>query len=141
MKNYRKHLIAKSLGISLSILCFLTAIVQYCSKINMPETKMINAFSIKDTSKITKEILCPNGFTNQPQAINLVISSIKKYDKDVVIISNNNAGNYCDYYFYSPKLNKNCGVKPLFQGSNIHVAITGSPVHLYIGIPYIDYDF
>ena len=32
----------------------------------------------------------------------------KKYDKDVVIISNNNAGNYCDYYFYSPKLNKNC---------------------------------
>ena len=56
----------------------------------MPETKMINAFSIKDTSKITKEILCPNGFTNQSQAINLVISSIKKYDKDVVIISNNN---------------------------------------------------
>jgi len=48
---------------------------------------MINAFSIKYTSKITKEILCPNGFTNQSQAINLVISSIKTYDKDAIILS------------------------------------------------------
>lgn len=134
MKFYRKYLITKSLGISLSVLCWTVAAIQFCSNLN-------NLYYFKDINQTTKELIFPSGINSQSQALNTITILIKKYDKNTVVISDNNAGNYCDYYFYSPKLNNNYGIMPLSQGSNIHIAITNAPVHIYIGIPYIDYDF
>lgn len=151
MESYRKYLIAKSLGISLAILCWTMAAVQFFSSLCISNTKMTNAFietsntnnlyCIKDINQTTKELIFTSDINSQSQALDAITVLIKKYDKNTVAISNNNAGNYCDYYFYSPKLNHNDGIVPLFQGFNIHVAITDAPVHIYIGTPYIDYDF
>lgn len=151
MESYRKYLIAKSLGISLAILCWTMAAVQFFSSLCISKTKMTNAFietsntnnlyCIKDINQTTKELIFTSDINSQSQALDAITVLIKKYDKNTVAISNNNAGNYCDYYFYSPKLNNNDGIVPLSQGFNIHVAITDAPVHIYIGTPYIDYDF
>ncbi len=151
MESYRKYLIAKSLGISLAILCWTMAAVQFFSSLCISKTKMTNAFietsntnnlyCIKDINQTTKELIFTSDINSQSQALDAITVLIKKYDKNTVAISNNNAGNYCDYYFYSPKLNHNDGIVPLSQGFNIHVAITDAPVHIYIGTPYIDYDF
>ncbi len=130
MKFYRK----KSLGISLSVLCWTVAIFQLCSSLYLSVT-------IKDINQTTKELVFQSRIDSQSQALDTITALIKKYDKNTIIISDNNAGNYCDYYFYSPKLNKNYKIMPLSQGSNIHIAITDAPVHIYIGTPYIDYDF
>lgn len=151
MESYRKYLIGKSLGISLAILCWTAAAIQFCSNLCISRTKITNAFIemsntnnlyyLKDINQTTKELIFTSGINSQSQALDTIIVLIKKYDKNTVVISNNNAGNYCDYYFYSPKLNNNYGIVPLSQGSNIQVSITDAPVHVYIGTPYIDYDF
>lgn len=130
MKFYSK----KSLGISLSVLCWTVAAIQLCSSLLVP-------IAIKDINQTTKELVLQSRTNSQSQALDTITALIKKYDKNTVMISDNNAGNYCDYYFYSPKLNNNYKIMPLSQGSNIHIAITDAPVHIYIGTPYIDYDF
>lgn len=129
MKFYRKHLILKSLGILLIISVF--------TKISSTD----NLYYIKNINQTTKELVFQTGITSQSQALDTITSLIRKYDKNTKNISGNDAGNYCDYYFYSYKLNNDYGIMPLSQGSNIHVAITDAPVHIYIGTPYIDYDF
>ncbi len=129
MKFYRKHLILKSLGILLIISVF--------TKISSTD----NLYYIKNINQTTKELVFQTGITSQSQALDTITSLIRKYDKNTKNISGNDAGNYCDYYFYSHKLNNDYGIMPLSQGSNIHVAITDAPVHIYIGTPYIDYDF
>lgn len=129
MEFLRKHSITKSLGILLAVLCWTAA------------SNTDNLYYLKDINNTTKEIVFKSKIDSQSQALNSVISLITKYDKNTIIISDNDAGNYCDYYLYSPKLNNNYNIMPLSQGSNIHVAITDTPIHIYIGTPYIDYDF
>lgn len=147
MEFYRKHFIKKSLGISLCILCWTVFAIQFIYSLNTSNTKMVNAFletsSIKtiDINNTTKEIIVPQIFKNQPQKLDIITEFLKNYDKNICLVSANNAGNYYDYYFYSPLLDKNYNITPLSQGFNIHIAVTNSPVHIYIGIPYIDYDF
>lgn len=147
MELFKKHLIKKSLGISLCILCWTTVLVQFISSLNLNNTKAANAFleshNIKtnNINQTTKELILPSVLKNQPQTLNMVTGYIKNYDKNIILVSCNNAGNFYDYYFYSPMLSKNYGIKPLDQGFNIHIAVTNTPVHIYIGIPYIDYDF
>ncbi len=147
MELFRRYLIKKSLGISLCILCWAAAAIQFISSLNPGNAKMVNAFletsgiKITNINKTTNEIILPQIPVHQPQALNIITGWLKNYDKNITLVSCNNAGNYYDYYFYSPLLSKNCRIKPLFQGSNIHIAVTNTPVHIYMGIPYIDYDF
>jgi len=155
MRLFKKHLLSKSFGISLCILCWTVTIYQYCHSLYVPGTKTINAFIenpggscigsypdfyLKDINKTTKELVLLQKISNQPHALNIINSALESYDKNIILVSCNNAGSYYDYYFYSPELDKS-GTSPLAQGSNIHVAVTSFPVHIYIGIPYIDYDF
>ncbi len=102
------------------------------------ETTNVQQLNINQT---TKEIKLPSVTSSQAEASDSIITCLKKYDKNINLVSSSNTGNYYYYYFYSPLLNKHYGVNPLFQGSNIHIAITDTPVRIYIGIPYIDYDF
>ncbi|MCI9077753.1 MAG: hypothetical protein HFH68_02350 [Lachnospiraceae bacterium] len=147
MEFYKKHILKKSIGISLCIFCWITAATQFIYNLNNNNTQLANAFF--ETSNIqqlninqtTKEIKLPSVISSQKEASGIIITWLKKYDKNIRLVSSNNAGNYYDYYFYSPLLNKNYGIHPLSQGSNIHIAITDIPVRIYIGIPYIDYDF
>ncbi len=147
MEFYKKHLLKKSLGISLCIFCWITAATQFIYKLNNNKTQIVNAFfetsNIQqlDINRTTKEIKLPSVTSCQKEASGTITACLKKYDKNTRLVSSNNAGNYYDYYFYSPLLNKNYGINVLSQGSNIHIAITDTPVHIYIGIPYIDYDF
>lgn len=156
MKFYRKHCITKSLGLSLAIVCWLCAAAQFCSGLKTHGVKIINAFiettdtgynsknnlvSIKNITRTTSEIILPSITDNQAQALNMTTTFLKNYDKNLTLVLGQDASNYHDYYFYSPLLSKDYGIKPLSQGFNIHLAITDSPVHIYIGVPYIDYDF
>lgn len=147
MELFNKYLIKKSLGISLCILCWTAAAIQFISSLNPDNAKMVNAFletsgiKITNINKTTNEIIFPQTPGSQPQTLNTITGWLRNYDRNITLVSCNNAGNYYDYYFYSPILNKNCGIKPLFQGSNIHMAVTNTPAHIYMGIPYIDYDF
>lgn len=146
MELCRKHLLKKSLGLSLCFLCWTTAAIQFIYGLNN-NTKMVNAFF--ETSNIqpvninhtTKELILPSVPACQKEASDIITNCLKKYDQNIQLILSGNAGNYYDYYFYSPLLNKNYGINKLSQGSNIHIAVTDTPVHIYIGIPYIDYDF
>ena len=147
MEFYRKHLARKSLGISLCLLCWTTAAVQFIYGLNASNTRIVNAFfetagiQPVDINTTTKEIIFPSVLSCQTEASDIIITCLKNYDKNIQLVSSSNAGNYYDYYFYSPLLNKNYGINPLYQGSNVHIAVTDTPVHVYIGIPYIDYDF
>lgn len=147
MELYKKHLLKKSFGISLCIFCWITAATQFIYNLNNNNTQTVNAFFETSSmqqlniNQTTKEIKLPSAANCQEEASEIVISCLKKYDKNITLVSSNNAGNYYDYYFYSPLLNQKYGTAPLSQGSNIHIAITDAPVHIYIGIPYIDYDF
>lgn len=136
MKFYRKYLF----GISLSFLCCTIAAIKLYSNLYLPRTNTAHtndSYYFKYINRTTKELIFPSGINSQIQALDIITTIIKKYDNNTVIISGSNTENYLDYYFYSPKLK----IAPLLQGSNIHVAITGAPVHIYIGTPYIDYDF
>ncbi|MFG6394128.1 MAG: hypothetical protein K1W24_08140 [Lachnospiraceae bacterium] len=147
MELYRKHFIKKGLGISLCILCWTSFAIQFIYSLNVNNNKMVNAFletsNIKtiNINKNTKEIITPQVLKNQKQALNIITGFLKKHDKNTCLVFANNAGNYYDYYFYSPLLDKNYNITPLSQGFNIHIAVTNAPIHIYIGIPYIDYDF
>ena len=147
MEFYKKHILKKSLGISLCIFCWITAAIQFIYSLNNNNTQMVNAFfetanvQQLNINQTTKEIKLPSVTNSQAEASDSIITCLKKYDKNINLVSSSNTGNYYDYYFYSPLLNKHYGINPLFQGSNIHIAITDTPVRIYIGIPYIDYDF
>lgn len=147
MELYKKHWLKKSLGVSLCIFCWIAAATQFIYNLSNSNTQIVNAFletsnmQQLNINQTTKEIKLPSVTSCQAEASGIITTCLKKYDKNIRLVSSNNAGNYYDYYFYSPLLNKSHGVAPLSQGSNIHIAITDTPVHIYIGIPYIDYDF
>lgn len=147
MELYNKHLLKKSFGLSLCLLCWTTATLQFIYNLNTNNAKMVNAFletsSIQtvNINKTTTQIILPFVPDCQKEALDIITNCFKKYDKNIKPVLSNNAGNYYDFYFYSPLLNKNYGINTLPQGSNIHIAVTNTPVHIYIGIPYIDYDF
>ncbi len=153
-KFYKHHILPKSYGIALAILCWTFAALQLMSNINIFSEKNIPAFletevttsgnyiysdkyfAVKQINNSTFELL-PLSNTKILDALN---SFVKQYDNSVKLTSYHNAGNYDDYYLYSKVLDKN-GITPLTQGCNLHIAITKSPLHIYMGIPCIDYDF
>lgn len=138
MEFCKKYFTRKSLGISLCILCWTAFAIQFIYGLNLNKTYNIKAINI---NKNTKEIIAPQVLKDQAQALNIITGLLKNHDKNIRLVFANNAGNYYDYYFYSPLLEKYYNITPLSQGFNIHIAVTNPPVHIYIGIPYIDYDF
>lgn len=112
----------------------------FCNDSNIDNNHFYN-YSIKNINCSTKEIIPSTSFKNQSEAYDLLIYYLSQLDNNTSLISCNNTYNYKDYYFYSQKLMISDNIKPLTQGSNIHAAITDYPVHIYIGTPYIDYDF
>lgn len=138
---FTTHFLSKSFAISLSLLCWLAVLFNFSTEHTNSSAQAFTAFStssingpdnspeIKMINKNTYELLYNNTF-----------DILKQYDKNLSLISSYTADNYTDYYFYSPKLCNEKNITPVSNGFNIHLAITQSG-KVYLGLPYIDYDF
>ena len=138
---FTTHFLSKSFAISLSLLCWLAVLFNFSTEHTNSSAQAFTAFS---TSSI-------NGPDNSPEikminkntyelSYNNTFDILKQYDKNLSLISSYTADNYTDYYFYSPKLCNEKNITPVSNGFNIHLAITQSG-KVYLGLPYIDYDF
>jgi len=67
-----------------------------------------------------------------------LLSLLQQYDSQICLISVQNEKNYADYYFYSPKINRDSRTA-LTENFNLQAAITHN--YVYFGIPMIQYDF
>lgn len=69
---------------------------------------------------------------------NTIYTFLKRYDKNIKLVSYHKENNYTDLYFYSPLLQQNTANKS--NGNyNIQAAITNTKV--YFGTPFINFDF
>ena len=138
---FTTHFLSKSFAISLSLLCWLAVLFNFSTEHTNSSAQAFTAFS-------TSSINCPD---NSPEIkminkntyellYNNTFDILKQYDKNLSLISSYTADNYTDYYFYSPKLCNEKNITPVSNGFNIHLAITQSG-KVYLGLPYIDYDF
>lgn len=69
---------------------------------------------------------------------NAVTAFLKKFDKNIILVSSHKEKNYGDFYFYSPKLSKTHTFSSNI-GFNLQAAVTQK--YVYLGIPVISYDF
>ena len=138
---YTTHFLSKSFAISLSLLCWIAVLFNFSAGHTNSSAQAVTAFSTSSVNcpDYSPEIKMINKNTYE-LSYNNTFDILKQYDKNLSLISSYTAGNYTDYYFYSPKLCNEKNITPVSNGFNIHLDITKYG-KVYLGLPYIDYDF
>ena len=150
---YKSHFLSKSFAISLSLICWSAALFKCAADYNGSAAQAVTAFStssinhsysspvIRMINKTTYEISFGNKKNSTKKELyTFIFDKINSYDTTIKLMSVDPAKGYTDYYLYSPKLCKENNILPVSDGFNIHIAITDSG-KIYLGLPYIDYDF
>lgn len=76
--------------------------------------------------------------TNQLSDKQMMLTFLKKHDKQIRLISCHEEKNYTDLYFFSPKISHSIS-SPLTGNFNLQIAVTQK--YVYLGLPLIQYDF
>ena len=155
MKHLHKsHIVSKSFAISIALICWAAAFINFTKDYKHSATQAVTAFStssinhiynsiqITPINKTTYELSINNqNKLNKTELFNNVYKYLTTYyDRDINLISIHPAKGYNDYYLYRSQLCNNKNISPLSGGFNFQIAITNTK-KIYIGIPCIDYDF
>lgn len=90
------------------------------------------------TFRLPISCLSTEGTTNPSSDVKAVTAFFKKYDCSTALLSYHKENNYTDLYFYCPKYVKYHEVSSN-RTFTLQAATTSK--YLYIGIPFISYDF
>ncbi len=140
---FYKNRVPKFFILIMIFICWCTAFTKVLSQ-QTDQNQFVSAFQT-DNSETIKLASVPNNL-NQDSADFYLKTILERIDTDATVYSSYSGSDYSDFYCYSPAMEEQLGLTTnTSNGCNLQIVFTwdkeGNCENVYLGMPYIEYDF